>query len=214
MSTTRTWLYALLSLVALAAAITSFEALRGLALLCGFTVWTAPLLPAVVDAGAAAGTLAWLTGDGRDRRFGRALALALLGLSVCGNAVGHALTAYAAQPHWGLVVVVSGVAPAVLGAVVHLAVVASQTVSAGAELAVEPLDDPARDVGMVDEHGLSRLWADAPLVDPPAGDPVGEDRAAELIGQGAGRRRLSRELGITEHAARELLSASRNGVAR
>lgn len=120
----RRGLHALLVVVAACAAVLSFEALRDLALLCGFVHQSAPLLPLVIDAGAAAGTLAWLTQDGPARSFGRKLALVLLGVSVAGNAIGHALAAFRDAPPLVLVVAVSGVAPAVLGAVVHLAVVA------------------------------------------------------------------------------------------
>lgn len=204
---TRTVLYLLLTVVAGCAAVLSFSGLYGLALVCGFTWWAAPLLPLVIDAGAAAGTLAWLTRDGRARRFGRVLALGLLAASVAGNAVGHVLVAYSWAPAWWLVVAVSGVAPAVLGAVVHLAVLAAQGSTAGAALPVEAFDDPAEGGDARDEDGLSRLWADAP----PAGDPPGDDRAAELIAAGVGRRTLARELGIPESRARALLAESRNG---
>ena len=47
---------------------------------------------------------------------------------------------------------------------------------------------------------------------PPAGEaaPAGPpDRAAELIAAGAGRRKLARELDITEHEARALLDRHR-----
>lgn len=40
--------------------------------------------------------------------------------------------------------------------------------------------------------------------------PVDEERAAELIAQGIGRRGLANHLDITEHQARELLRAARN----
>lgn len=122
----RATLYALLGLVAVAAAVSSFSALHGLAVLCGFG-WTAPLLPLVVDVGAGAGTLVWLTrGPDTARAYGRALALTLLGLSVAGNALAHGLAAAGLRPHWLVVVAVSAVAPAVLGAVVHLAVLAGR----------------------------------------------------------------------------------------
>lgn len=120
----RSILYALLGIVAAAGAVLSFAALRDLALVCGFSRPLAWLLPVVVDAGAAAGSLAWLgrTCGPAALVFGRRLALVLLGSSVAGNAVVHALAARGGTPHWGLVVVVSAVAPSVLGAVVHLAV--------------------------------------------------------------------------------------------
>jgi hypothetical protein len=212
-------LYGLLAVVAAAAAVLSFAALRDLALLCGFAPQLAPLLPVVVDAGAAAGSLVWLGGAVAEqaRRFGRVLAVALLAASVAGNAVAHGLDAYAARPAWWLVVAVSAVAPAVLGAVVHLSVLAAHRHTAPAESGVDGLDDEARYDEVLDEQGLSRLWADAPLVADPddvdeAGDgpPVG-DRAAELIADGAGRRRLARELDVSEYEARRLLAGRRNG---
>src|SRR3954447_26854818 len=79
--TGRIMLYGLLAVVAAAAAVLSFSALRDLALLCGFVAELAWLLPVVVDAGAAAGSLVWLGGRTHElaRRFARALALNLLG---------------------------------------------------------------------------------------------------------------------------------------
>ena len=212
-------LYLLLAVVAGAAAMLSFAALRDLAELCGFAPVLAWLLPVVVDAGAAAGSLVWLragTGD-RARRFARRLALGLLGLSVAANALGHGLAAYFLLPPWWVVVALSGIAPAVLGAMVHLAVLVGHVERDGdrPDLDDEPIpyqlvrgpDDVDGDaVGALDARGLSRRWADAP----PALAPSGTfDRAAELIAAGAGRRRLSRELDITEYEARRLLEAAR-----
>src|SRR4051794_2153325 len=57
----RTTLYLLLAIVAGAAAMLSFAALRDLAELCGFARVLAWLLPVVIDAGAAAGSLVWLS---------------------------------------------------------------------------------------------------------------------------------------------------------
>jgi hypothetical protein len=192
----RTVLHLLLLVVAGSAAVLSFAALRDLALICGFAPWLAWLLPVVVDAGAAAGSLVWLGGWSAEsaRRFARSLALALLGLSVAANALGHGLAAFALAPAWWVVVVVSAVAPAVLGAVVHLAVLVGRPVHQVPE--AEFVDD----VDPVDEHGLSRMWEHA--------EPV-RDRATELIDAGAGRRRLARELGITEHEARQLIDRTR-----
>lgn len=122
--TLRVALYALLAVVAAAAAVLSFAALRDLALLCGFTPHLAWLLPVTVDAGAAAGSIAWLARwtNTAATAYGRTLALVLLGLSVGGNALGHGLEAYRSNPHWLVVVGVSAIAPAVLGALVHLVV--------------------------------------------------------------------------------------------
>lgn len=227
----RTALYGLLTVVAAAAAVLSFDALRALALLCGFGPRLAWLLPVVVDAGAAAGSLVWLGGHVATpaRRFARVLALVLLASSVAANALGHGLAAYAARPAWWVVVAVSAVPPAVLGAVVHLAVLVGRPVGdtpPGPRFADlfedEPLADDEEDHadehpdGHLAEHGFSRAWDDPP----PAGDldhdgdeREGDDRAAELIAAGAGRRRLARELGLSEHQARALLASARNGKA-
>lgn len=198
-------LYVLLGVVATAAAVLSFAALRDLALSCGFARTLAWLLPVVVDAGAAAGSLVWLGGDVTEsaRRFARALALALLVLSVAANALGHGLAAFALAPAWWVVVIVSAFAPAVLGAVVHLAVLVGRAVpDEDDEAAPHQLTAEAVDADTLDEHGLSRRWDDAP----PAGDT---DRLAALIAAGVGRRRLARELDITEHEARRLLASVR-----
>lgn len=121
-------LHGLLVVVAAAAAVLSFTTLTDLAEACGFTPWTGPtapgtawLLPVTIDAGAAAGSLVWLSRTGRPRLFGRGLALGLLALSVVGNGLGHYLVAAGIAPSWLVVVLVSAVPPAVLGAVVHLA---------------------------------------------------------------------------------------------
>lgn len=62
----------------------------------------------------------------------------------------------------------------------------------------------AHEVGLLDEHGLSREWDDAP----PA-EPTRRDRVEQLIAAGVGRRRLSRELDISEYRARRLLDRTR-----
>ncbi|MGH3614098.1 MAG: DUF2637 domain-containing protein [Pseudonocardia sp.] len=215
----RTVLYGLLLIVATAAAVLSFSALRDLALVCGFAPWLAWLLPVVVDAGAAAGSLVWLGGwSARSaRRFARALALALLGLSVAANALGHGLAAFSLAPAWWVVVIVSAVAPAVLGAVVHLAVLVGRPddepltgPTAGFdELGRHDADDEhagAVAAGLLDERGLSRLWDTAP---PTAERMTAEQRAEALIAEGAGRRRLAQELDISEYQARRLLDEHR-----
>jgi Protein of unknown function (DUF2637) len=235
--TGRGTLYLLLTVVAGAAAMLSFAALRDLAELCGFTPALAWLLPVVVDAGAAAGSLVWLgahTGE-LARRFARRLALGLLGLSVGANALGHGLAAFVLLPPWWVVVILSGIAPAVLGAMVHLAVLVGR------------LDGRVSDPLPATEPAAARTaWADPPVArdagsspsrwnsPPPAaywppdawapGDGTADTeqdsaercaaapadaRAAELIAAGVGRRRLSRELGVTEYEARRLLDRAR-----
>lgn len=214
MITTERALYALLLVVAAAAAVLSFDALRGLALLCGFAPWLAWLLPVTIDAGAGAGAVAWLgRHDGAGRRFGRWLALALLATSVAGNALGHALAAYATRPHWGVVVAVSAVAPAVLGAVVHLAVLVARA-GAGPGEALAPTP---RDRGPVVAMPAN---ASAPPVDHPTSDvPDATEPAkpADLIAAGFGRKRLAEALDISPTQARQLIDQHRavtNGKAR
>ena len=139
--------------------------------------------------GAAAGSLVWLGGTaaGPARRFARALALTLLGLSVAANALGHGLAAFALAPAWWVVVIVSAVAPAVLGAVVHLAVLVGRP---------HPAPEPRR----IRHSGRARRRSSRPRRATRAGE-----RARELIAAGAGRRRLAQELDITEYEARQLL---------
>lgn len=197
--TARTVLYLLLLVVAGAAAVLSFAALRDLALVCGFSGRLAWLLPVVLDAGAAAGSLVWLGGRVAHaaRVSARALALGLLSLSVAANALGHGLAAFALAPAWWVVVIVSAVAPAVLGAVVHLAVLVGRP----PPLVEQPTED-ARPDGAVNERSSTHAKDDAAPAE-------GPDRLAELIAAGAGRRRLSRELGVTEYEARRLLGRTR-----
>lgn len=202
----RTVLYALLGVVSGAAAVLSFSALRDLALVCGFAPQLAWLLPVVVDAGAAAGSLVWLGGQvgSAARTFARTLALALLALSVAANALGHGLAAFALAPAWWVVVIVSAIAPAVLGAVVHLAVLVGRPEPGPIAQPDDESISPrlaAYEHDLLDEHGLSRRWDDAV----PA-----QDLAGELIAAGVGRRRLSRELEITEYEARQLIARTRN----
>jgi hypothetical protein len=200
-------LYVLLAVVALAAAVLSFDALRGLALVCGFSPFLAPLLPVTIDAGAGAGAVAWLGRQvGPGRAFGRALALALLAASVAGNALGHALAAYSARPHWGVVVAVSAVAPAVLGAVVHLAVLVARP---GEALADGPQPKPAcRPESPAAASAEPELaTADAQLL----------ARTVELVADGAGRPKVAEQLGVKDHVARRLVDEARaqlNGAAR
>lgn len=143
----RAALYVLLAVVAAAAAVLSFNALRDLAELCGISpAW---LLPVVVDAGAAAGSLVWLGGHGGTRAalFARRLALALLGVSIVANALSHGAESWeAGRPLWVIVVVcvVSALPPAVLGAVIHLAVRCRQgSGSPDSPAAVPPAGDVA-----------------------------------------------------------------------
>ncbi|MBN9101787.1 MAG: DUF2637 domain-containing protein [Pseudonocardia sp.] len=191
---TRALLFTLLAVVAMAAAVLSFSALRDLGLACGFDPRLAWLVPIVVDAGAAAGSVSWLSQPSPVARvFGRRLAVVLLAASVIGNGIAHLLEAYRLEAPWWLVVAVSALAPCVLGAVVHLVVLAVQ-------------DDTERQEK--DEEATRDEVGTAEVDDAP-------DRAAELLAEGIGRRRLARELGVSEYEARQLMQGHRNnGVTR
>lgn len=176
--------------VAGAAAVLSFTALRDLALMCGFGRRLAWLLPVAIDVGTALGSLVWLGRWTPDpaRRYARGLALALLGGSVAGNALGHGLAAYGARPHWLVVVAVSAVAPVVLAAVVHLVVLATHPVAAvvrvtglASDRGPVPTGPPDQEPGRVD-HGPVEPGPAPDLPDQPRTtvSPTDLDLAAEL----------------------------------
>lgn len=174
------------------------------------------------------------------RVFGRRLAVVILAASVLGNGVAHLLEAYHLEAAWWLVVAVSALAPCVLDAVVHLVVLAVQddvgttdtldaperfpaagtvrgthdpSTPAPASRAVqvgEFFPDPGETlVGQL--AGGDNLDRCEDGSGPTVGQEPTDDRAAELIAEGAGRRRLAKELGISEYKARQLISGRVNG---
>lgn len=159
---------ALLAGVGAAAAVLSFAAIRDLGTRCGFDPALAWLLPVTVDAGAAAGAIVWLArrvAPADARTFAQWLCLTLLGLSVAANGVDHYLSADALTAPLALIVVVSAVAPATLGAVVHLVVLTLRTADA-------PAGGDVRDT-------RNAYW---PLTMPPRTEPdplAGERTAAQ-----------------------------------
>lgn len=191
------WTWAAMVAVLAAAAVLSFAALRDLAELCGVEPALAWLLPVCVDAGAAVSTRVWL--DGRAvaaERYARRMTFAMLAVTVAGNALHSGLVASGLTPTWWTAVLVGGIPPAVVGSTVHLAVLVGRPVTPR----VVTTPAPAAGLNPVQVGEVA------------AGDNLdGVDRAAELIAEGAGRRRLARELDVTEHQARELLAVHRNG---
>jgi hypothetical protein len=182
-----------LAVVFAAAAVLSFSALAELAAMVGMSRRLTWLFPVCTDAGVAVSTAVWLsrrhTPDAE--RFARRLTWALLALTVAGNATHQGLAAAGMVPPWWVAVLVGAIPPGVVGAVVHVAVL----VGRGTDCTqVEPTRQTPD--------------ADQPADDPP-GVPPREDRAAQLIAAGAGRRRLAAELGIPEHRARALLASHR-----
>lgn len=207
-----------LMVVASCAVILSFSGLYNLALVCGFGERLAALVPVMADAGAATASAVWLGGDVTPaaRRFARFQALALLGASVIGNAVAHALVAYQLRPHWLVVVLVGALAPAVLASTLHLR---SLVKAGGGELQGAGDEITA---GADDVHGTDTIAAAAgdelaELETEPGG--AGEDASGDhqdepdliekarlLVADGAGRPRLVKELGISDHQAKQVLA--------
>lgn len=180
-----------LGMVLVAAAVLSFHALDGLAVAVSIPPSLSWLLPIAVDAGAAVSCGCWLSRwvNPDASRFARGMTWSLLGLTVVANAGQLGMHAAGINPPWWVAVLVGAIPPAVVGGTVHLAVLVGRGVPT-----TDPLDE-ADDQAEPDES------------------PAGDDRVAELIADGVGRRRLSKELDITEHQARELLAARRNGAA-
>jgi hypothetical protein len=111
-------------------------------------------------------------------------------------------------------VALSGIAPAVLGAMVHLAVLVGRPESAQPAAPVEVDEHAGKSVesthpATATDHagGLAWTWDATPP--PPTASPDDDERVAALIAAGVGRRRLSRELGVTEYEARRLLNRTR-----
>lgn len=113
-----------LAVVLIAAAVLSFDALRGLALAVGIPWRFAWLLPVAVDAGAAVSCAVWLgrraTADAS--AFAGRMTWALLAVTVLGNAAQLGMHAHAVVPPWWVAVAVGAIPPAVVGATVHLVV--------------------------------------------------------------------------------------------
>lgn len=244
-----------LALVLAAAAVLSFSGLRDLAVQCRVPEPLAPLFPVCLDAGLAVSTSMWLSrrANPAAERFAAWLTWTLLACTVVANAIHQGLAASEVAAPWPLAVAVGAVPPAVVGAVVHLAVLAGRpAVSDGRQIAVGASAGPS---GVVDTdhtaldrgsetartlsggstgkgwdlkptpaagHGYTLAGTPAPGLNQTqpgsasddllgSQDAAGDDRAAALIAEGAGRRRLAAELQISEHAARELLAERRNG---
>ncbi len=149
-----------LGIVLAAAAVLSFDALRGLALAVGIPVGLAWLLPVAVDAGAAVSCAVWLgrraTPDAA--AFAGRMTWALLAVTVLGNAAQLGMHAHAVVPPWWVAVAVGAIPPAVVGATVHLVVLLvrgglaeqgaadeePETVTEPAPVQVEPEPTPAQ----------------------------------------------------------------------
>jgi hypothetical protein len=118
-----------LAVVLAAAAVLSFDALRGLALAVAIPKHLAWLLPVAVDAGAAVSCATWLGGRSIPReaaRFAAGMTWCLIAVTVAGNAGQLGMHAHAVVPPWWVAVLVGTIPPAVVGATVHLLVLVTR----------------------------------------------------------------------------------------
>lgn len=187
------------SVVAGVAAIVSYVHMRELATEAG-EEWRADIIPLSVDGMLVAASMVMLV----RRRAGLPAGwLPWFGL-VLGIGASLAANVAAAKPDvlsW----IVSGWPPAALAVSFELLIL----VTRDRETEGSSDDLGTRDV-RADAEGVQRTHTLSESDESSSPD----DRAAELIASGVGRRRLSKELEISEHQARELLAASRNGDLR
>lgn len=173
-----------LAVVGAAAAIMSFTALSELARMSGIRsllfgmVPVAWLLPITIDVMAGVATRVWLQRrlSAEAVSFARWAAWAAIGATVVGNAAHGALVQASMPPPWWAVVIVSAVPAIALGALVHLAVLASRPVTA------QPPDD--RPTSSIDVEAAA-LYAAAQAERAAAGGAEAEpgglpDRRAEV----------------------------------
>jgi hypothetical protein len=174
-----------LVVVLAAAAVLSFDGLRGLAVTVSIEPYLAWLLPIAVDAGAAVSCATWLGGRTAPdaARYGGRMTWALLAVTVAGNAGHLGMVAGAVTPPWWVAVAVGAIPPAVVGAAVHLVVLLGRGRTVNSEFVVPGLggwvdvDEPPA----LDDRGLSLHWATAP----PTGQTSGQ--TGQTSGQTAGQ---------------------------
>ena len=223
-----------LAVVLIAAAVLSFDALRGLALAVLIPDRLAWLLPIAVDAGAAVSCATWLGGrtPPEAARFAGRMTWALLAVTVAGNAGQLGMHAHAITPPWWVAVAVGTIPPAVVGAVVHLVVLlvrgpvdAATPVAAPAVAAPAVADDEPQAVDDRSEADQSvtspttRTTADRSTRQRPdrstkrTAPRVADDvRVAELIASGVGRRKAAKVLGVSPYRAEQLLAHARTAA--
>ncbi len=147
------WVAAGMAVSATSAAVSSFAGLRGLAVVAGWPVTLAPLLPLTIDAYAMTATRVWLTkstGSARARRFARTNAVGAICLSLIGNATYHLLATGLILANWIVIVAVGAVPALVLGLISHLAVLRAEVDPAGpATDHLGPEAGPSTDSGRV-----------------------------------------------------------------
>ncbi|MCO7196629.1 hypothetical protein [Pseudonocardia sp. McavD-2-B] len=159
--------------------------------------WAHPAAVGIVEVVAVTGTWLWVT---EPRLRWEAATAVVLASAVSGYAGVHAYGAFGLVGPVGAIVTTHLVArawtvPATTGQ--------GLVVDEGADTVRTPHPDGVRTVPELDQA--------EPGADDDRRQPPVVDRAEALIADGAGRRRLAKELEITEHQARELLAGRRNG---
>lgn len=205
-----------IGVVGLAAAILTFTTLRGLAETVGFrdTVFgvlhQAWLLPVTIDAAGVVAARVWLRGTASPEAvaFARTLTWACIGASIVGNAGQHVMAELGVAPPWWVVVLVTAVPPATLGAAVHLGHLVRRTtnvpvpvpddepVSVTAETASDQAGHAVPAVTVTDEEILA--W----LRDRAAEDRMVPSRKAVIAAWGIGATRADRLRGLVTVPAR------------
>lgn len=194
-----------LAVVAGAAAVLSFATVRDLADAAGYPPRLAWLLPVVIDATAVVGSRIWLGAAGAPGAvsYARALALAAAVVTIGANVLQHGLAAHQQVPPWWLVAALAAIPPTALVAVAHQVALLTRPHRSDQQTLVEaPGDLGNREPSPVDACEAANTAL-------PVGEGELAERARQLVSTAerpVGRRRLARELDITEHQARRLLS--------
>jgi Protein of unknown function (DUF2637) len=212
--------------VALAAAALSYQSLTHLGALCGYGT-LAWLYPLVVDLGAVASCAAWLHTRGRQPLL---MTWALLATSVGLNGTDHFLASTMLAPSWWLIVAIAAVPPTVLGCVVHLAVGIGHNLDVPGDHRLDGTQtcfvagdlNPRQAVAGANYVVTTAQPATCDHSTANEPEPRAEEPADLLLAQArkivehsdqlVGRNRLARELGISPHRARQLLSELANGA--
>jgi hypothetical protein len=184
--------------VAAVAAIVSYAHMQHLAELHG-EAWRSVLIPLAVDGMLVASTLA-VVSQRRHRRPGGWVPW--LGLAL-GIVASLAANVAAARPEVIAQLIAAWPPVALAVSIETLVVVLRSDMRRPDQVRPEGLVEPATAVGFNGTCSSAQ---------PDAGETCSADPVTELIESGAGRRRLATELGITEHQARVMLEARRNGA--
>jgi hypothetical protein len=208
--TRRDWLFGIGVMgVSLAAAVSSYAGLSGLADLVGWNHRLALLLPLTIDAYAITATRVWLsksTRSAKARRWAKSNTIGAIATSVAGNAVSHAANAHVFHVTWPIVVAVSAIPSIVLGLIVHLWHLATvPETSAPTGSPAETDTDQATDTPARPEPGTPSEPRTAASSGAPASKPTGTRKAAPA------KKRTGKATGATTAALSddELLDAAR-----